>query len=71
MSLSQNSPKVRELVSRVRKQSIGYDVARKDLGQLADKLAVLGGQVAIVARMGDEDGEFIDDRCGISTVVDL
>lgn len=54
----------KELSARVRRQSIGCDIERKDLGELADKLAILGGQVAIVARMGDEDTleDIIDDR---------
>jgi NTP pyrophosphatase (non-canonical NTP hydrolase) len=52
------------LVSRMRRQSIATDSERKNLGELADKLALLGGQVATVARMADEDGlvDIIDDR---------
>lgn len=67
MSGSENTDH-KTLVSRMRRQSIANDSERKDLGELVDKLALLGGQVATVARMTDEDRfeDIIDDRFAMS-----
>jgi hypothetical protein len=55
------------IVGKVRQTSILADDDRKKSITLIDKMAALAGQVALVARMGEDD--LIDERFYISNFV--
>lgn len=55
------------IMDKIRKLSMCGDQDRIMNSNLLDKMATIAGQIALVARMGDEgaDADDIDDRYGL------